>query len=254
MRRVVYFLGIAFLAWSCLETAEAQRARPQFRPAVLGSGPDSLINRIDGEGLIKQGQKDGAVMFCSIVNKTGLAVQTRTYRGMPGTELLEAELRKRLEGVKFTPAIYNYQPVDVILSGTVVFSATEKPHVRIFLNQDPNELKQMSDFIAPQPVFGADSAFVGLDYPASAPVQVNAVVDIGVNVDANGNLRDLRVIAEEPPLVGFGVTAVKDFTGAKFIPAFRSGDATESNGALAICYQPPDWETAQKPPEPLTAP
>lgn len=254
MRRMAYFLGFVFLACSCLETAEAQGARPQFRPAVLGSGADSLINRIDGEALLKQGQKDGAVMFASMVNKAGQAVKSRTYRGMPGTGPLEQELRKRLEGAKFTPAIYNYQPVEVILSGTVVFSATEKPRLRIFLNQDPTELKEMSDFIAPQPVFGADSQFAGLDYPASAPVQVNAVVDLGVKVDANGNPRDFRVIAEEPPLAGFGATAVKDFAGAKFIPAFRSGDPAESNSVLVVCYQPPDWETTPKPPQPLAAP
>src|SRR5205809_6423128 len=36
---------------------------PEFRPALIGTGPDSLINRIDTADLIKKGQKDGAVMF-----------------------------------------------------------------------------------------------------------------------------------------------------------------------------------------------
>lgn len=251
MGRVAYFLGIVALVWSSLGTAEAQGARPQFRPAVLGTGADSLINRMDGQVLLQEGQKDGAVMFASVVNKTGLAVQSRTYRRTPGAEALERELRKRLEGAKFTPAIYNYQPVDTVLSGTVIFAIVEqKPRVRIFLNQDPNELKQAKDFIAPQPVFGADSKFSGLDYPEGVSVPVTAVVDLGLNVDASGTLRDLRVIAEEPPLLGFGATAVDDFAGAKFIPAFRDGDPTDSNGVLAVCYQPPDWETAPASPAP----
>ena len=241
MRIISRLSAIALLALVFTGVAEAQNARPQFRPAVLGSGPDSLINRIDGEALVKAGQKDGAVMFCSLVNKTGAAVQSRTYRAMPDTAALEEEVRKKLENAKFAPAIYNHQPVDVILSGTVVFSASSKPHVRIFLNQDPKELKAAADFIAPQPVFGSDSGFTGLDYPESLPVPVSAVVDLALSVDATGKLRDMRVLAEEPPLLGFAEVAQRDFGPARFIPAFRNGDPTESNSVYPVAYQPADW-------------
>jgi hypothetical protein len=242
MRMFSRLSAIVVCVLALATVAEAQNARPQYRPAVLGSGPDSLINRIDGQALMKAGQKDGAVMFASLVNKEGRAVQSRTYRGMPGTGPLEEELRRRLEDAKFAPAIYNHQPVDVILAGTVVFSVVNgAPRVRIFLNQDPNELKNAADFIAPQPVFGGDSEFTGLDYPDAIPVPVNAIVDLGLNVDATGRLRDLRVIAEEPPLLGFGDLARKDFSGARFIPAFRDGDPTESNSVYPVSYQPADW-------------
>ena len=240
MRELMRLFAVALCAAVFVSVAEAQN-RPQFRPAVLGSGPDSLINRIDAEALIKAGQKDGAVMFCSLVNKSGAAVQSRTFRGMPGTAPLEQELRKKLADTKFAPAIYNHQPVDVILSGTVVFSASAKPHVRIFLNQDPNELKVAADFIAPQPVFGGDSGFSGLDYPSEIPVPVSAVVDLRLNVDATGRLRDLLVVAEDPPLLGFAQLARQDIGPAKFIPAFRDGDATESNAVYPVAYEPADW-------------
>ncbi len=78
---------------------------------------------------------------------------------MPGTEALQQELEKRLVGAKFTPPIYQYQPVSVLLFGTAIFSAISDPHIQIFLNQDPNEIKAASDFIAPQPVIGGDSQF-----------------------------------------------------------------------------------------------
>ncbi|CAA9244596.1 MAG: hypothetical protein AVDCRST_MAG42-1896 [uncultured Chthoniobacterales bacterium] len=240
MRELMRLFAVALCASVVVTVAEAQD-RPQFRPAVLGSGPDSLINRIDVDALIKAGQKDGAVMFSSLVSKTGAVVQSRTFRGMPGTALLEEELRKKLADAKFAPAIYNHQPVDVILSGTVIFFSDAKPHVRIFLNQDPNELKAEADFIAPQPVFGGDSGFTGLDYPTEIPVPVSAVVDLGLNVDATGRLRDLRVIAEEPPLLGFAELARRDIGAAKFIPAFRDGDATQSNTVYSVSYQPADW-------------
>lgn len=247
MRKICRLSAIALLTFAFTGLAEAQNARPQFRPAVLGSGPDSLINRIDSQALIKAGQKDGAVMFCSLVNKSGAAVQSRTYRAMPETAALEEEIRKKLADAKFTPAIYNHQPVEVILSGTVIFSASAKPHVRIFLNQDPNELKAAADFIAPQPVFGGDSGFSGLDYPAELPVPISAVVDLGLSVDATGKLRDMRVITEEPPLLGFAEVAQRDLGAARFIPAFRDGDPTESNSVYPVAYQPADWTASLEP-------
>jgi hypothetical protein len=242
MRKISRLPAIILCVLALCGLAEAQTDRPQFRPAVLGSGPESLINRIDAQALMKAGQKDGAVMFASLVNKEGRAVQSRTFRGMPGTAPLEEELRRKLADAKFAPAIYNRQPVDVILSGTVFFSIVEgAPKVRIFLNQDPNELKNAADFIAPQPVFGGDSAFTGLDYPEQLPVPVNAIVDLGLNVDATGRLRDLRVILEEPPLLGFAELARRDFAGARFIPAFRDGDPTDASCVYPVAYQPADW-------------
>ncbi|HMJ05689.1 MAG TPA: hypothetical protein VK474_05480 [Chthoniobacterales bacterium] len=238
MRRILRFLlvvplfGIAF-------PAVAQVQRPQFRPAVLGTGPDSLVNRIDTKELLQKGQKDGAVMFCAVVKADGQAGSAWTYRGMPNTDALNQELTKRLEGVKFTPAIYNYQPVGVILYGTAIFSATGTPHLRIFLNQDSRELKEASDFIGPQPVFGGDSKFDGLTPPQGRnPVPLTAVVDLGLKINGEGQLLDMRLLAEEPPLLGYGQAALDDFREAKFIPAFRNGDRTECDIVLPVCYKP----------------
>ncbi len=240
MRSVVFPLVVSLLAsFGVAASAVAQGARPQFRPAVLGTGATSLINRIDTDELLKKGQKDGAVMFCAIVSKTGEPMVSWTYRGMPGTAALEEELVKRLQEVKFTPAIYQYQPADVLLYGTAIFSATGKPKLRIFLNQDARELRQTSDFIGPQPVMGGDSKFDGLTPPESGtPVPLTAVVDLGLSVDKVGNLKDLRVLAEEPPMLGFADAATADFREAKFIPAFRDGDVADSETVLPVCYKP----------------
>ncbi len=252
MRRLLRYFALVALFAASLEAALAQGQRPQFRPAVLISGPESLINRIDGRALMSAGQKDGAVMFCAVVAKTGEIKQSRTYRGTPGTAALEQEVRKRLEGAKFTPAIYNHQPVAVVASGTVIFSVVEnQPRVRLLLNQDSRELKEASDFIAPQPVFGGDSAFTGFDYPAAITVQVNAVVDLGLKVDARGNPGAILLIAEEPPLLGFAAVAAKDFAGAKFIPAFRNGDATECETVYPVSYQSAEWATPSFAPAPV---
>ncbi len=249
MFRTFRFLGLFLLLGLVLSVHAKEKTntpkRPQFRPAVLGTGPDALINRIDTKSLLAKGQKDGAVMFCAVVLPNGNALASWTYRPMPGTEALQQELEKRLVSVRFTPAIYQYQPVTVLLFGTAVFSATKSPHLQIFLNQDPVELKTASDFIAPQPVTGGDSQFDGLTPPeAGTPVPLTAVVDLSLRVNRQGVLEDARVLAEEPPLLGFGAAALADFSEARFIPAFRLGDPEDATVVQPICYKPVDPEPA----------
>jgi len=57
-------------------------------------------------------------------------------------------------------------------------------------------------------------------------------------VDAKGNLTNLQVLSEEPPLLGFGDAALSDFSVAKFIPAFRNGQPVESNVKIPVYYKP----------------
>jgi TonB family protein len=213
---------------------------PEFRPALIGTGPDSLVNRIDTADLIKKGQKDGAVMFSCLVAPTGDIVRSGAYRGTVGSELLERELLKRLANEKLISAIRNHQPVIAIFYGTVTFAIVNgKPRLRIFANQQLNELKKESDFIDPQPYVGQDSKFTGIHYPdTGSTVQVTGVAELAVNVDAQGNVKSMHVVSEEPPLLGFGDAAISDFTGAKFIPAFRNGQPVESNVKIPVYYKP----------------
>jgi hypothetical protein len=242
MRRIVRFSAVALLVSLMLGAADAQAPRPRFRPALLGSGPDSLINRINAAELMKKGQKDGTIMFASLAAKDGRLVGSRLYRAKPGSDILREELQRQLEQTKVAPAIYNHQPVDVLFYGTVVFRiVNEKPRLRIFLHQDPAELIKESDFIGPQPVFGADSKFAGLRYPpAEQEAAVTGIVDLGIRVDGDGNLQQLKVIAEEPASLGFGAAALADFDGTKFVPAFRDGDPDTSNTVIPLCYEKKD--------------
>src|SRR5436190_5681311 len=213
---------------------------PEFRPALIGTGPDSLINRIDTADLIKKGQKDGAVMFSCLVAPTGDIVRSGAYRGTVGTELLERELLKRLANEKFVPAIHNHQPVIAIFYGTVTFAVVNgKPRLRIFANQQLDELKKESDFIDPQPYVGQDSKFTGIHYPdTGTTVQLTGLAELALNVDAAGNLKSMQLASEYPPLLGFGDEAMSDFNGAKFIPAFRNGQPVESKVNLPIYFAP----------------
>jgi len=213
---------------------------PLYRPALLGVGPNSVINRIDTQDLIRKGQKDGSVMFCCSVGKAGEIANTWTYRGTPGSTVLEQELVKRLDQALFVPAIYNRQPVYVLFFGTVTFSIVSgKPRLRIFANQEAAELKKESDFIGPQPFVGHDSKFEGLHFPDDVVnTPVSGLVELAMKIDADGNLKDLKVVSEEPPLVGFRRAAAEDFRVAKFIPAFRDGKPVECSITLPVYYEP----------------
>ena len=238
--RGLVFLLITSLFLGATFPAEAELPAPRFRPAVLGSGRDSLVNQIDTQDLFKKGQKDGAIMFCCRVATTGDVVSYTTYLPLPDSDLLEAEVRKRLDKARLAPAIYEHKPVEVLFYGTVFFSVVDgKPRLHIFANQEAAELKASNDFIGPQPVIGADSKFTGLHYPRERmTVFVKGLVRLSLKVDVQGNLQDLQAVSEEPPLVGLAQAALTDFTGAKFIPAFRDGDPVESSLLLPVRYEP----------------
>jgi TonB family protein len=216
-------------------------ALPEFRPALVGTAPNSLINTIDTSDLIKKGQKDGAVMFTCLVAPTGEIARSGTYRGTKGSELLEKEVLKRLANAKFVPAIHNHQPVLAVFNGTVTFADVNgKPRLRIFANQQLPEVDKETDFIDPQPYVGLDSKFTGTHYPeVPTTVSLTGAVELALEVDAAGNLKSMQVVSEEPPFLGFGQAALSDFNGAKFIPAFRNGKPVDSKVTIHVYYKPP---------------
>src|SRR5947209_13849921 len=182
-------LSMVDLGWSQVDIPSSKAANlPMYRPILLGTGSESLINRVDTAGLVKQGQKDAAVMFSCSVKKDGTVLSVSTYRGTPDSKLLEQEILKKLAAAanpKFVPAIYNHIPVDAIYYGTVTFAVVDgKPRLRIFSNQERDELAKESDFIGPQPFWGGDSKFNGFRYPGkeSTPVLVDGSAELELKV------------------------------------------------------------------------
>src|SRR5947209_8012395 len=240
----VILLAIVDPGWSQVDVPSSHGANlPMFRPVLQGTGPEALINRIDSAGLIKQGQKDAAIMFSCTVKKTGEVLSVSTYRGTPDSKLLEQEILRKLSAAanpKFVPAIYNRMPVDAIYYGTVTWAiVNDKPRLRIFSNQEREELRKESDFIGPQPFWGGDSKFSGFHYPsrANAPVLVDASAELELKVDATGNLQGMEVLSEQPPFLGFGEAAFTDFSRAKFIPAFRDGKPVACDVKIPVYYK-----------------
>jgi Gram-negative bacterial TonB protein C-terminal len=217
----------------------ADPALPKFRPAMLGTGPLSVINRIDTQELIRQGQKDATISFCCTVDKIGETGHSWTYRVSPDSSALEKDLLFCLDTAVFVPAIYDHQPVNVLFYGTVTYKVVNgKPRLRIFANQEPEELKNESDFVGPQPFVGPGSKFEGLHYPTQLTEVLSGLAELAMSVDAEGNLKDLRLVSEHPPLAGFGRAAAEDFRVARFIPAFRDGKPVACKITLPVYYAP----------------
>jgi hypothetical protein len=247
MRSLALSLAVILFAHICLgQSIDVKSSRseevPMYRPALVGSGPDALINQIDEKGLIDKGQKDAVIMFSCQVNRTG-GVQWASYYGAtPDSGPLLEELINKISAAKFIPAIYNRVPVDVVFFGTVSFAVVDgKPRLRIFSNQEKEELRKESDFISPQPFFGKDSKFEGWHYPpiGNAPIAVKATVELEVEIDEQGLLGVISVVEEEPPLLGFAKLAAEDTAKARFIPAFRGGKPVASKTTLHLNFSPP---------------
>jgi TonB family protein len=215
-------------------------ALPQYRPALLGTGPLSVINRIDSQGLINKGQKDATVMFRCSVSRTGEIVNSWVYRATPESNALQQDLLFCLDTAVFVPAVYNHQTVPVLFFGTVSFKVLDgKPRLRIFANQEAEELKKENDFVGPQPFVGRDSKFQGLHYPNDVlTTALSGLVELSLKIDADGNLKDLKLVSEYPPLAGFGRAAAEDFRVARFIPAFRDGKPVDCSITLPVYYEP----------------
>lgn len=241
---VLGLLAASISAWAQVtEVPSAQTTNlPMYRPVLIGQGPNALVNRIDIEDLVKNGQKDGWVRFICAVRKNGEVIWSEVFGSPPSSEVLKQELAKRLAAAsdqRLIPGVYNHQPVDAIYYGTLTFKIVNgKPRLRIFSNQQPAELAAESDFIDPQPFYGGESKFTGFHYPEdSTPVKVNGFVQVKVKIDAKGKILSGLVVSEEPPYSGFDQAAVVDLTSARFIPAFRNGQPVECEVTLPVLYK-----------------
>jgi hypothetical protein len=214
-------------------------ALPERRPAMVGSAPDSLVNRINVEELYQRGQRDAWVMFESGVAPGGIAYGSDFFTASPDADLLKNEIRRRLRHSRFIPAVYNHKQVYSYFAGTVVFVVTNgKPHLRIYAHQDLDEIKRGSDFVAPQyilvPNHGVNN-FPDIP-PGFRGREVGAVVKLRHSVDANGKTTNVEVISERPAGFGLGEWLKKALPLVDFLPGYRNGVPTTSSYTFTWWY------------------
>ena len=233
-----FFRSIVFLLLLLtLSRAALAESLPKYRPALLGHHKRSLINLIDTQSLMERGQKDAILMFECGVSALGYAFNSRTYRESPNSELLRKELMGRVDQAQFIPAVYNHVNVVVYVHGTASFYIRDgKPHLRILLNQNDDDLKSGKDFIESQFAFvPSNTMYQGIYYPPQAPGH-SGVATLKLDVSATGKVEAAKVIYEHPSGMNFGAQAAGPIRDALFIPAFRNGKPVECRFDWTIIY------------------
>lgn len=217
--------GVLFTAFTADLSAETL---PQRRPAMLGSGPGSLVNLINTEELFRKGQRDAWVMFECGVAGDGIVFGSDFFTASPDSRLLKNEVRRRLRQTRFIPAVYNHKGTSAWFAGTVVFVVADgRPRLRIYANQDLDEIGRGADFVAPQLIYVPNRNITDLPkYPTAAKRDDAAgVVKLRHSVDANGKTTDVQVI-REPPGYQMGDYLKKVLPLLDFSPGYRNGRAT----------------------------
>ncbi|HKQ37759.1 MAG TPA: energy transducer TonB [Verrucomicrobiae bacterium] len=206
-----------------------------IRPALMGGGPGSLVNLIDAQALFEKGQRDAWVMFECGVAPDGVAFGSDFFTASPDSRLLKNEIRKRLRRqARFIPAVYNHKRTSAWFAGTVVFVvANGKPHLRIYANQDLDEIRRGTDFVAPQFISVPNRDYLNFPkFPTAAGGDYAAgVVKVRHSVDANGKTTDVQII-NEPAGYQVGDWLKKVLPRIDFTPGYRNGKPTATSYTL----------------------
>lgn len=195
-------LVIRFLAFVVL-TVSARAG--EMRPALVGNGSHALINLINTQRLMNKSPHDAVVFFSCAVSGNGATDSGYTYRGTAGSKALAEAVENALPRSRFIPALYNGKSVSVWFSGTAMFFVTDgKPHLRIYANQNTDDIASGKDFIAPQVILGTDNWEGAKALLEKARVSArNGAVEMQIDVGANGANNGMKLLSEDPPGYNF---------------------------------------------------
>jgi hypothetical protein len=233
MRSSVKISAAIIAAFLCTASVQAEEL-PAIRPALIGSGPGSLVNLIDAQALFQKGQRDAWVMFECAVLADGVARGSDFFTASPNSNLLQNEIRKRLRQTRFIPAVYNHKRTWSWFAGTVLFAVKDgRPHLRIYANQDLDVIKSGTDFVAPQMIDVPTNYYLNFPKTPTAAVRDDAagVVKVRHSVDANGKTTNVEVISE-PPGLQTGEYLKKALPRLDFTPGYRNGKPTATTYTL----------------------
>lgn len=226
-----------------------------FRPALLVHGSNGLADLIDGQSLMKQGQGTAMVHFTVRVSTAGttrlgattygatseIRSWTIAYGGTPNSDRLQREVANKIDRAVFHPAIYDGASQPAVVFGTVLFAVAEgKPRVRVYLNQEMNDIKNNHDFVAPQLILLPGTKFTketgGIQWPQKAGL-VSATVGVRMNIDATGKITGMNLEYESPKGMDFGGQVMMGLKDATFTPGYRNGKPVSCSFSLPLHFR-----------------
>ena len=207
---------------------------PDMRPALVGNGPKSLVNLINGKHVMDRGLPHGALYFMARIDPNGYPSYSKIWGETDKIKPLRDEVRERLAEARFVPAVYNHQHVYAWMSGTVAFSSTDgKPHLRVFANQELSELEKESDFIAPQTIWlpGKIYDYAKWKDPFGSwwTSDKGGSPNVSLSVDSSGHLKDAHLESlPEGTTQAHADAALLIIRQQLYLPAYRNGKPVDS--------------------------
>jgi hypothetical protein len=217
---------------------------PDMRPALVGSGSNSLVNLISTKHLMERGVQHGALYFMARVDPNGYPAYSKVWGTTKGLEPLRDEVTERLAEARFIPAVYKHQHVYAWFYGTLAFSVVDnKPHLRIFANQEPSELEKESDFIAPQEIWLPgkiyDTAKWKTPYGTWSTEDQGGAAVLLLSIDASGHIKNVQVEKVDPPdRKSYAEESVKRVEEWLCLPAYRNGKPVDSTTHFKYFFVP----------------
>ena len=99
-------MAALLLGLSILVRSVSAETNSDFHPALIGNGPNSLVNLIDAEKLLREGQQDAVVMFSAFPPGGRLFGDAAIlYNTSPNSRLLQKEVLRVLGKAQMIPAI-----------------------------------------------------------------------------------------------------------------------------------------------------
>ena len=224
-----------------LSVFNSRAAAAGTRPAMVGSGPESLAGQLHYPPKAKAAREQAAVPFYCEIGADGKPAHIHTidYKGKGQfTDMVDHALRRS----HFQPAMVDGKPVPVIIGGTVIFLFSGNvPAVVVSLSTaDKEKTAHMGNYIQPQ-MIGSDAEFRRKIYKSRFDIFFqpgeHPSAEVMAHVDAQGNLTGTNVVAEAPPKGGCGTLLTKAFQDAKFIPALNNGTAVAGDFNLPVDFK-----------------
>jgi hypothetical protein len=217
---------------------------PDMRPALVGNGPKSLVNLINGKHVMERGLQHGALYFMARIDPNGFPSYSRIWGETDKIKPMRDEVRERLAEARFIPAVYHHQHVYAWMHGTVAFTSTDgKPHLRVFANQEFSELEKENDFIAPQAIWLPGKIYDWAKWKdpfASWRGNDKAgLPDISLTVDASGQIKDAHLESLQPGATqAYADAALLIIRQQSYLPAYRNGKPVDSTTHPKIYFIP----------------
>lgn len=235
------FFVCALLFAGTVWTSASLHAESMARPAMIGSGRDSVAAFLHYPEKAKATRAQAAICFYCEIGADGKPAHIEMLgpkdKGVFSTAVENALLKGR-----FQPAMVGGKPVPVMLGGTVFFVFHgNTPSVVVSLSTaDKDKTAALGNYIQPQ-LIGSNAEFrrklMRARYDAHLRPGEKPSADVLAHVDAKGGLTSTKILAESPPEGGWGPFLQKGFDGAKFIPAMNNGNPVAGEFNLPMLFR-----------------